>query len=80
MKQLITSPAQIGAILRGRRKARRMPQRELASKLGISQNRLSALESNPGSMTLERFIAAAHLLGIELVVRDKTETRVTPEW
>jgi HTH-type transcriptional regulator/antitoxin HipB len=80
MRQLVTTPAQLGEILRARRKARRIPQRELADKLGVSQNRLSALETNPGSMTLDRLMAAANLLGLELVVRDRTAKPTTPEW
>jgi HTH-type transcriptional regulator/antitoxin HipB len=80
MQQLVTTPAQVGEILRGRRKARRIPQRELARKLGVSQNRLSALESSPERMTLDRLIAAANLLGLEIIVRDRTATPTTPEW
>ena len=80
MQQLVTTPAQLGEILRGRRKARGIPQRELAQKLGVSQNRLSALESNPERMTLDRLIAAANLLGLEIVVRDRTAKHTTPEW
>ena len=80
MQQLLTMPAQLGAILRGRRKALRIPQRELAEKLGVSQNRLSALETNPERMTLDRLMTAATLLGLELVVRDRTAKPTTPEW
>jgi HTH-type transcriptional regulator/antitoxin HipB len=80
MQQLIITPDQVGEILRGRRKARRIPQRELARKLGVSQNRLSALESHPGRLTLERMIAAANLLGLEIVIRDRPSTASKPEW
>ena len=40
MRQLVTTPGQVGEILRGRRRARGVPQQELATKLGISQSRL----------------------------------------
>lgn len=73
MRQLITAPGQVGEILRGRRKARQLPQQELAAKLGISQSRLSNLEADPTGMTLDRLIALANLLGLELVLQDKSD-------
>lgn len=72
--QLITTPGQVAGILRGRRKARRLPQRDVAAALGISQERLSRLEANPSGLTLERLIAIAALLGLELVLQDKGDT------
>jgi HTH-type transcriptional regulator/antitoxin HipB len=82
MRQLITTPLQLGEVLRGRRKARGMSQAELAAKLTISQSRLSTLESDPATLTLDRLLAVAGLLGLELVIEDKTTTsaRRKPEW
>ena len=79
MQLLVTTPTQVGEILRRRRKSRRMAQRELAEKLGVSQGRLSALESDPASLTLERLIVLAKLLGLELVLRDKSAAS-SAEW
>ena len=73
MRQLITAPSQVGEILRGRRKARQLPQQEVAEKLGISQSRLSTLESDPSGLTLDRLITLANLLGLELVLQEKEE-------
>jgi HTH-type transcriptional regulator / antitoxin HipB len=75
MRQLITSSGQVGEILRGRRKARRVAQQEVASSLGISQSRLSTLEADPAGMTLERLLLLAKLLGLELVLQDKSQAR-----
>ena len=74
MRQLITTSNQVGEILRGRRKARHLAQQELASKLGISQSRLSTLEADPASMPLDRLIALANVLGLELVLQDRSES------
>lgn len=79
MELIVTTPLQVGEVLRGRRKARRMPQRELAGKLGVSQGRLSALESDPASLTLDRLIVLAQVLGFELVLRDKAGA-ASAEW
>jgi HTH-type transcriptional regulator/antitoxin HipB len=81
MRQTVTNPNQVGEILRARRKALAMPQRELAAKLGVSQGRLSTIETDPANLTLSRLIAAANVLGLELVLQDKADT-TTPstEW
>lgn len=81
MRQLLTTPGQAGEILRAQRKSRKLGQQELATKLGISQSRLSSLETDPAGLTLERFLALAHLLGLELVLQEKERARGSKaEW
>jgi HTH-type transcriptional regulator / antitoxin HipB len=80
MRQTLTTPAQVGEILRSRRKSRRAAQAMLAEKLGISQSRLSILEANPAGLTLDRLLALAKLLGLEVVLQDATERRPKAEW
>ena len=80
-RQLITTAGQVGEILRGRRKTRRISQHELAAKLGISQGRLSILEGDPAGLTLDRLILLAKLLDLELVLQDKSdEPKSKVEW
>ena len=74
MTQLITAPRQVSEILRARRKKLRISQTELAEKLGVSQSRLSTLEGDAAGMTLDRLLNLANLLGLELVLKDKTTT------
>jgi len=71
MRLIITNPGQIGEILRGRRKARRVSQEQLAKKLGVNQSRLSAIEAGTAALTVDRLIALANLLDLQLVVQDK---------
>lgn len=71
MRLIITNPGQIGEILRGRRKARRVSQEQLAKKLGVSQSRLSAIEAGTAALTMDRLIALANLLDLQLVMQDK---------
>ena len=68
---LITTPSQVGEIIRGRRKARGVPQQELAARLQMSQSRLSTLEGNPAGLTLDRLLVLANLLDLDLVLQDK---------
>ncbi len=71
MRQVITHSAQLGQILTGRRKASKRSQRALAAKLAISQNRLSEIESNPGTLAVDRLLELANILGLEVVIQDK---------
>ena len=71
MRLIITNPGQIGEILRGRRKARRISQEQLAKKLGVSQSRLSAIEAGTTALTVDRLIALANVLDLQLVVQDR---------
>ena len=74
MEQTITTPAQIGELVRSRRKALGLSQEKLASRLNISQGRVSTLEGDARALPLERLIALAHLLGFDLVLRDRGAT------
>jgi HTH-type transcriptional regulator/antitoxin HipB len=73
VRSIITNPGQVAEILRGRRKARRIPQQQLADKLGLSQSRLSALEAGTSALTVERLITLANVLGLQLVLQDKPD-------
>ena len=80
MRKLITTSSQIGEIIRGRRKARGIPQQELAAKLQMSQSRLSTLEGNPAGLTLDRLLILANLLDLELILQDKASGNNKGEW
>lgn len=80
MKQTITTTAQVGEILRSRRKSRKLAQAALASRLGVSQSRLSILESSPEGLTLDRLLLLAKLLGLEVVLQDAAATPSKAEW
>jgi HTH-type transcriptional regulator/antitoxin HipB len=80
MEQLMTTSTQAGRVFTARRKALKLSQEAVATKLGFSQNRLSELEADPSRLTLDRFITLAGLLGLELVIRDKSAAATQSEW
>lgn len=71
MTQILSTSAQLGQVLASRRRALKLSQQAVANKLGISQNRLSELEENPDRLTLDRLLALANVLGLELSIHDK---------
>ncbi len=74
MRQILTHSTQLGQIIASRRRASKLSQRTLAAKLAISQNRLSEIESDPGTLTVERLLELANLLGLELTIQDAPST------
>ena len=74
MRQILTHSAQLGQILANRRRASKLSQRALAAKLAISQNRLSEIETDPGTLTVGRFLELANILGLELVIQNRPST------
>jgi HTH-type transcriptional regulator/antitoxin HipB len=79
-EQRLSTEAQLAALLRQRRKARGLSQQQLAGKLGVTQARLSELESGRAHITLERLIALARLLDLEVVLRDRQTDAPATEW
>jgi len=77
MKQTLTHPRQFGHILRARRKALRLTQRDLATKLAITQNRLSQIEADPSAIPLGRLLDISNILGLDLIVQDRKSAAQT---
>lgn len=73
MKQSISTSAALGQFIVGMRKQRGWSQAQLAARLGISQNRLSVLESAPGTITVERLLRILGAFNLHLSVQDGDE-------
>lgn len=76
----ITSPNQIGAIIAARRKQLGLSQAELATRVGLSQNRLSVLEKNSGTLTARQLVVLLNALGLDLAIDDRTRGGTKAEW
>lgn len=68
--QIVNHAAQVGALLAARRKSLALSQATVAAKLGLSQNRLSELESRPETLTVAQLLALARTLGLALQIGD----------
>jgi len=66
--QPITHPTQLGALLTARRKALKLSQTRVAERLGLSQNRVSELESRPETLTVAQLLLLVNALGLSLHV------------
>jgi len=79
---IVNTPAQLGEILSSARQAKGMTQAEAAARTGISQPRLSSLETTrTESLSLGQLLALTSLYDLELSVRTKGESGVSDtEW
>lgn len=77
----IKTSLQLGAHLSGRRKQLKLSQTDVASRLGLSQNRLSELESRPETLTVEQLLALLNVLGLEMMLREPAAgAKAKVEW
>ncbi len=79
MRSIFTSE-QVGAILSSRRKHLDMSQAKVAESVGLSQNRLSVLESNPETLTVKQLLALLNVLGLEMSLNERAERKNKVEW
>ena len=70
MHYTINTLDQLKPILIGYRKSQDLSQKDLALKLGISQQSYQVLESKPQKVTIERLYKVLALLGVKLSLSD----------
>ena len=73
----ILTAASLGRILQSARKSRRLNQTQLSARVGVSQARLSALEREPGTISVDQLLAMCSNLGLELSISPK-DTNAAP--
>ncbi len=76
----IKTPQQLGSVLQGYRKERGLTQKDVGARLGIAQNTVSQIESEPGRAGLARVFKVLAALDLELVVRPRGTSGHPSEW
>lgn len=75
--QTIVTSSQLGLLLQSVRRSRKLSQAHLAMRLGLSQNRLSELERDAGTLSVDQLLAICAQLGLQLTVQRRGETDAT---
>jgi HTH-type transcriptional regulator / antitoxin HipB len=78
MEHALVTPAQIGELLVSGRRRAGFTQAEAASRIGVSQSRISVLETDPGAITLVQLLALFGAYGMTLQVQDRLDEGATP--
>ncbi len=66
LSQPLVTALQLGQLLKTARKYRHLTQAELASRLGLSQNRVSYLEQHPDELSFKQLLTWCTATGLEL--------------
>jgi len=76
----IKTPQQLGAVLRGYRRERRLTQAGVGTKVGLAQKAVSKMELAPGRTGLGLIFKLLAALDLELVVRPRGTPGRRSEW
>ncbi len=68
----IKTPAQLKIALRSLRHALGLSQAEFGRKVGLSQERISAIENHPERVTTDQLFTLLMTLGVELVIKPRS--------
>ena len=72
MENSITTPRQLGLVLRGRRKALKLSQQEAAKPVGLLPKTVSGLETMPERSSISSLFKLLSALEMEIVLRPKS--------
>ena len=61
----------LALLLKSLRKQRKLSQRELGERLGMSQRMVAKLEAHPETASFGRIFQALNALGIDVILRDR---------
>jgi HTH-type transcriptional regulator/antitoxin HipB len=80
MSDRILTAGQLGPTLRALRETHGWSQATLGRRLGLSQERVSAIERRPERITVEQLLAVLMALEAELTVQPRPETPPPGPW
>ena len=76
----IKTPSQLGAVLKGFRRERKLTQANVGAKVGLKQNAVSEIESSPERSSLARVFKLLAALDLDLVVRPRQTSDQRSNW
>jgi HTH-type transcriptional regulator / antitoxin HipB len=74
----IKTPEQLRVALRQLRQSRGLNQSQLGGRIGLSQERISAIESHPEKITTDQLLTILMAMGMELVIKPRTSDSPSP--
>jgi HTH-type transcriptional regulator / antitoxin HipB len=74
----IRTPTQLKEALRSARQAQGLNQSDFGQKVGLSQERVSAIENHPERVTTDQLLTILMALGMEIVIRPRSSQSNPP--
>ena len=81
--QPLVTAVQLGQLLKAARNRRKLSQASVASRLGLSQNRVSYLELHPDEISFKQLLAWCSVVGMALQLGERstlTDSDKKVEW
>jgi HTH-type transcriptional regulator / antitoxin HipB len=77
----VKTPDQLKTMLRSLRRAQELSQSEFGRKVGLSQERISAIENHPERVTTDQLLTLLMALDMELVIKPRSpEAKSSGSW
>lgn len=77
---VIRHPQQLASLLKALRTQAGLSQTQVAARLGVSHQSVSALERQPEKATVERLMRVLGVLQVDLALRSTGTPSATTEW
>jgi HTH-type transcriptional regulator/antitoxin HipB len=74
----VKTPEQLRVALRRIRQNQGLNQSQFGQRVGLSQERISAIESHPEKITTDQLLTLLMAMGMELVIKPRTSDRLSP--
>lgn len=78
MKSVVRTSGQLGPLLKQIRKSKGLSQARLGEMIGLSQERVSAIENHPEKVTFDKLLTVLMVLDAEIVVGPRTSLSSDP--
>lgn len=78
MKSVVRTSGQLGPLLKQIRKSKGLSQARLGEMIGLSQERVSAIENHPEKVTFDKLLTVLMALDAEIVVGPRTSLSSDP--
>ena len=80
MVMTVSTSGQLGPVLRSLRKKQGLSQAGLGQRIGLSQERISAIERKPEAISVDQLLSVLMALEAELVVQPKPSATEWSSW
>jgi HTH-type transcriptional regulator / antitoxin HipB len=80
MDYSIKTPQQLGQVLKGFRRDRKLTQGVLSARVGLAQNTISKIETNPTRSNVEGVFKLLAALDLDLVLRSRQSDGKKSAW
>ncbi len=74
----VINSRQLGTYLKSLRKSNGISQADLGVRMGVSGARISAIEQNPGTVSMDQLLRIFHTLGGRLFVEEHVSSNTSP--